>query len=87
MKILKHGDSEVIRKLNNFVQFHCQTCHCIFEADHSEYTRNFHYDLNNVVKSGFYTATCPDCHKMVFKAIPAEEVVQVYDRERTQGYN
>lgn len=84
MKILKHGDSAILRKLNNFVQFHCQTCHCIFEADHSEYTRNFHYDLNNVVKSGFYTATCPDCHKIVFKAIPAEEV-QAYERERTQG--
>ncbi len=86
MKILKHGDSAVIRKLNNFVQFHCPTCNCIFEADHSEYAQNFHYNLNNVVESGFYATTCPDCHKMVFKLIPDEEV-KAYDRERTQGIN
>ena len=86
MEIIKHGDSDILRKLNNFVQFHCQICHCIFEADQFEYKQTYHYGLDNVVESGFYTATCPGCHKMVFKAIPAEEV-QAYDRERTQGYN
>ena len=86
MKILKHGDSAVLRNLNKFVQFNCAVCHCIFEADSTEYTRNFHYDLNNIVKSGFYATTCPDCHKPVFKEIPDEEV-QAYDRERSQGNN
>lgn len=84
MKILKHGDSEIIRNLNNFVQFHCQTCHCIFEADHSEYTQKVYYDLNNIVESGFYIAACPDCHRHVIESMPIEEV-QAYDRERTQG--
>lgn len=84
MRILKHGNSDVLRNMNHFVQFNCSVCWCIFEADSTEYTRNFHYALNNVVESGFYATTCPDCHKMVFKAIPAEEV-QAYERERTQG--
>lgn len=86
MKILKHGDSDIIRKLNNFVQFHCQTCHCIFEADHFEYKQTCRYNLDNIVESGFYKALCPDCHKCVIKAM-SEEEVRAYDRERTQGYN
>ena len=81
MKILKHGDTAVLRKLNNFVQFHCQTCHCIFEADHSEYNRTFHYGLTTRIEAGFYTATCPDCHRHVIESIPADEV-QAYERER-----
>jgi nitrate/TMAO reductase-like tetraheme cytochrome c subunit len=83
MKILKHGDAEIIRKLNNFVQFHCQTCHCIFEADYTEYTQTFRYSLTNVVEFGFYTATCPDCHKHVIEVMP-DEKVQAYERERAQ---
>lgn len=83
MKILKHGDSDILRKLNNFVQFHCSVCHCIFEADHSEYKQTYHYNLDNVVKSRFYTAMCPDCHKRVIQEMSDEEV-QAYDCERTQ---
>ena len=84
MKILKHGDSEIIRKLNNFVQFHCQTCHCIFEADWSEYTQKVRYDRTNVIEFGIYATVCPDCHKRVIKEMSDEEV-KAYDRERVQG--
>lgn len=84
MKILKHGDPTVLRSLNKFVQFHCLTCHCIFEADYSEYTPKVYYDLTNVIESGIYAITCPDCHKLVTKEMSAEEV-QAYERERTQG--
>lgn len=83
MKILRHGDSAVIRELNKLIQFHCLTCECIFEADHSEYAQKFLYDLNNVVESGIYVTKCPDCHRPVFKDIPDEEV-KAYERERTQ---
>lgn len=86
MKILKHGDSDILRKLNNFVQFHCQTCHCIFEANCTEYKQTYRYNLDNVVESGFYTATCPDCHRHVVEVM-SEEVVRAYDCERTQGIN
>lgn len=86
MKILKHGDSDILRKLNTFVQFHCQTCHCSFEADWSEYTQKVSYGLTNVIKSGIYATVCPDCHKRVIKEMSDEEV-KAYERERTQGYS
>lgn len=84
MKILKHGDSDILRKLNNFVQFHCPTCHCIFEADWAEYTQKVRYGLTNSIESGIYAIVCPDCHKRVIKEMSDEEV-QAYERERTQG--
>ena len=84
MKILRHGDSAVLRELNKLVQFHCPTCECIFEADHTEYAQNFHYNLDNAVESGIYVTKCPDCHRPVLKEIPNEEV-QAYERERAQG--
>lgn len=83
MKILKHGDPAVLRNLNKFVQFNCAVCHCIFEADHSEYTPKVYYDLTNVIESGIYAITCPDCHKLVTKEMSAEEV-RTYERERAK---
>ena len=83
MKILKHGDPTVLRSLNKFVQFHCLTCQCIFEADCTEYTQKVRYGITNGIESGIYAILCPDCHKRVIKEMSDEEV-QAYDRERSQ---
>lgn len=58
MKILKQGNLELLKETKRFV---CKYCHCVFEADKSEYKSGQHYnDL-------YYTCTCPACGKTVYQ--------------------
>lgn len=53
MKILKHGNPELLKKTK---RFRCTQCGCEFEADHCEYTHitDDHYD-------SYIWCDCPEC--------------------------
>lgn len=62
--ILKHGDTERLRKPRNFK---CDACGCIFVAEKQEYTtRQVDYD-----GSATYEAVCPECQS---KAISNDDI-------------
>ena len=56
MKILKPGDPE---KRIMAIQFKCQLCGCIFEADNSECELDSLYACEGRVDT--YTVRCPNC--------------------------
>ena len=65
MRILKHGDPDILEKLHETLQFHCPACKCIFEANYTEYTK--FQDLVNSIDT--YSTKCPDCSQKVLKHI------------------
>ena len=56
MKILKAGDPE---KRIGTIQFECQFCGCIFEADNSECELDSLYAGN--ARMDTYSVRCPNC--------------------------
>lgn len=65
MKIIKHGETEKIKKARGIKTFRCSCCGCCFEADKSEYSFKveegpFDYNFYSV-----YEVDCPDCKSSV----------------------
>ena len=61
MKILKHGDVDLINKKGKVKSFTCYYCLCEFTADETEYTTNS--DSTTLFDSDliFGSAICPEC--------------------------
>lgn len=59
MKILKHGDIDLIDDKKQVHYFTCNYCHCEFTADETEYTTTDTtlYDSNLT----FGSVVCPEC--------------------------
>ena len=60
MKILQHGTTEQIQ--NRKIQFKCNKCACIFEANNTEYKPKMDYK-NDV----YYHVACPECGNICLK--------------------
>ena len=54
MKIIKQGD---LSRLKEIKRFTCKACGCEFEADNTEYRRDYDQREN----CGWYTIKCPTC--------------------------
>ena len=55
MKIIKQGD---LNRLKEIKRFKCKACGCEFEADNTEYKRQYSQREN----CGWYEIKCPTCH-------------------------
>ena len=58
MKIIKEGD---LNRLKEIRRFECEACGCIFEAENTEYKRDYSQREN----CGWYAIKCPTCHAWV----------------------
>lgn len=61
MKIIKEGD---LRRLHKPEEFECQKCGCVFEADDTEYKREYSQREN----CGWLEIQCPTCKCWVTKS-------------------
>lgn len=57
IEIIKNGDP---RKTDNFMQFQCENCGCVWKADHNDYKMQMTEWTDTL-----YTAYCPNCHEEV----------------------
>lgn len=63
MKILKHGN-----KINQTYQFTCKECHCVFELNHDEFTKNCYLDMDwssMEIKGKEFIYQCPECGSVI----------------------
>ena len=58
MKIIKEGD---LKRLDTTRRFECPKCGCIFEANATEYRKE--WDMNNTILA----CECPTCHDYVWR--------------------
>jgi len=58
MKIIKQGD---LYRLKEIKRFKCKACGCEFEADNTEYRRDYSQREN----CGWYAIKCPTCDRWV----------------------
>lgn len=58
MKIIKQGD---LNRLKEIKRFECKVCGCVFEAENTEYRRDYSQREN----CGWYASKCPTCHSWV----------------------
>lgn len=63
MKILKHGDIDLIDDKKQVHYFTCNYCHCEFTADETEYTSDSTVIFDNGLSFGF--SICPECGEEV----------------------
>lgn len=63
MKILKHGDVDLINEKKKVKYFTCNYCHCEFTADETEYTSDSTILFGSELSYG--NAICPECGKEV----------------------
>lgn len=58
MKIIKQGD---LNRLGEIKCFKCKACGCVFEADNTEYKREYSQRENR----GWFAIICPTCDRWV----------------------
>lgn len=60
IKIIQNGD---LNRLYRTIEFTCNACGCVFEADKEDYT----YQYSQREDYGWYEIKCPCCDKWVTK--------------------
>lgn len=60
LRIIREGD---LNKLKRSMQFECQYCGCVFEAERTEYE----YEYSQREDCAWYRSVCPTCGKPIWK--------------------